>query len=181
MDWWHNAVVSNFHSSWSVYADGYRGAADALFEVTAADRKKNDSLVYPIVFLYRQYLELSFKGMLRDAARAVGHEVQIIHTHNLREVWDALRPLLKKALQVDPSDDELQVVTNCVEQFAKSDPASETFRYPERTDGFAANHAHTHINLRQLRKEMANVHVVVDSIWNLLVIRGDLTQEMLGE
>ena len=38
-DWWHNAVVSNFHSSWYIYAEGYRKAADSLVE--AANRDEN--------------------------------------------------------------------------------------------------------------------------------------------
>jgi hypothetical protein len=40
-DWWHNAVVSQWHSSWYVYAEGYRRAADALVEVAAAEREKS--------------------------------------------------------------------------------------------------------------------------------------------
>ena len=178
-DWWHNAVVSKWHSSWYVYAEGYRRAADALAEVAAADRGENDALVYPIVFLYRQYLELSFKGMLRDAAFAAGAEPPGIASHSLPKVWATLQPLLKDALDQDLKAVEWQILTNCVDQFAKSDPTSQTFRYPVQKDGAPADHVTTHINLRQLRDEMANAHLVIDCIWNYLVVRGDLRQEML--
>lgn len=179
-DWWHNAVVSEFHSSWYVYADGYRQAAAHLVETASLDRSRNDFLVYPIVFLYRQYLELSFKGMLRDVSWLRGDDPPLFSSHSLTTIWNRLRPLLREAIG---DDDEIhwQVLTNCVEEFSRCDPSSQTFRYPESRDGSPAGHTVTHINLRRLRDEMDNAYAVIDSLWNYLVVLTDWEQDRRDE
>jgi hypothetical protein len=52
-----------------VYALGYRTAADALIERVAG--MDQDALVYPIVFCYRQYLELLLKSRHRRGSEVL--------------------------------------------------------------------------------------------------------------
>jgi hypothetical protein len=67
-DWWMNACV-NWGGGWTLYAIGYRNAGDVLVERVEQDRGEADALVYPIVFCYRQYLELMLKDTLMEARR----------------------------------------------------------------------------------------------------------------
>jgi hypothetical protein len=63
-DWWHNACVGWSRDQWMGYAEGYKLAADLLVQHVVDTRSKQDFLVYPIVFLYRQALEVALKHLL---------------------------------------------------------------------------------------------------------------------
>jgi hypothetical protein len=53
---------------------GFRLAADLAVEHVVTTGNDQDSLVYPVVFGYRQYLELRLKGLLRDASRLLDEQ-----------------------------------------------------------------------------------------------------------
>ncbi|HMK50182.1 MAG TPA: hypothetical protein VK435_09020, partial [Thermodesulfovibrionales bacterium] len=63
-DWWHNACLNYMHDSWPAYIIGYKKAADILVRHIKQKRRSQDTLVYPIIFLYRQYLELAIKNLI---------------------------------------------------------------------------------------------------------------------
>lgn len=48
---------------WDTYAMGYKRAGDILVQYVADNDWDQDFLVYPITFLYRQYLELRLKEL----------------------------------------------------------------------------------------------------------------------
>ncbi len=52
--------------SWPIYTAGFKKAADLLVKNarTAYDR---NTLIFPVLFLYRQYIELSLKEIIGDA------------------------------------------------------------------------------------------------------------------
>ena len=52
--------------------DGYKTAADLMVEAAASDRLSRDTLVFPIIFNYRQFLELSLKYQLATFGPEVG-------------------------------------------------------------------------------------------------------------
>ena len=51
--WWHNACLNYMPDDWHLYTIGYKQAADALVENCAMTHRHLDSLVFPIVFLYK--------------------------------------------------------------------------------------------------------------------------------
>jgi len=64
-DWYSNAVLNSRRDNLSLYAVGYKRAGEMLVEAVVQSRKDYDSLVFPIVFVYRQYLELRLKQLIR--------------------------------------------------------------------------------------------------------------------
>lgn len=66
-DWWNKACLALGHDRWSIYAIGYKDAADLLVDNIEGNGRQHDFLVYPIVFLYRQYLELAIKDVISHA------------------------------------------------------------------------------------------------------------------
>jgi hypothetical protein len=51
---------------WSVYAAGYKEAANLIAEQTMGKRVyKKYAMIYPIMYLYRHYLELQLKNLIR--------------------------------------------------------------------------------------------------------------------
>jgi hypothetical protein len=176
-DWWHNAVVDPYRPSWYIYAAGYLRAAESLIGQVSTRRSEIDFLVYPIIFLYRQYLELSLKYISADAEALARAYKEPLRTHRLDLLWSRGRAAIEAAL---PGTDltDLAVVDNCIVQFAALDPSSETFRYPVRKDGAPVHLPVTHINLRNLSEEMANVARVIESFSNYILVQLDLQRDM---
>jgi hypothetical protein len=49
-----------------LFAEGYKTAADILVKQVVEHSSHQDTLVYPIVFLYQQHIELRFKEIIRE-------------------------------------------------------------------------------------------------------------------
>ncbi len=100
-------------------SSGYKDAADELVDRTRSDPITRNSLVYPIIFCYRHYLELTLKTMIAQYGRAAGMK-PIWNTHDLTKLWGAF---VKMRGQFLPDSDEADaIVADCVAQFAKIDP-----------------------------------------------------------
>lgn len=61
---------------------GYKMAADLMVGHVAQSRHDGDALVFPIIFNYRQFVELSPKYLIATYGRSVGVEAQW-NTHDL--------------------------------------------------------------------------------------------------
>ena len=57
------AWIPQTAAQWHRYADGYKEAAERLYE--SWRQLSDDSLVFPLVFLYRHYTELRVKELLQ--------------------------------------------------------------------------------------------------------------------
>lgn len=77
-------------SAWSLYADGYKEAADALVERVEKRAGSQDTLVYPILFLYRQYFELQLKLSIRTVRRFLDEGHTFPQGHRLERLWSEL-------------------------------------------------------------------------------------------
>ena len=74
-------------------------AADAALDLAKAERHHTDFLVYPILFLYRQYLEISLKEILLYAEELRDGNMDIPGTHNF-PVQELVPQLTVEALVV---------------------------------------------------------------------------------
>ena len=89
-----------------IYAAGYKDAADALVGALAERKASLDSVVYPLVFLYRLVLELQLKLILPLARRLAGKEAVADHQHGLMPLWNELRRHLE---QINPREDDKEL------------------------------------------------------------------------
>jgi len=119
---------------WYFYINGYKDAADLLVThaATEGDPRK---LGYPILFLYRQHLELALKELIRDCRRLLGWHEAFPKTHRIDELWRICRGLFDEISPGMSNNDEIQQTTRLIAEFCKIDPTSEAFRYPEDKDG----------------------------------------------
>lgn len=135
-----------------LYAAGYREAASVLVGHIESRRRHQDALVYPILFLYRQYLELKLKSLIRDVRGLLENPGRVPQTHKIDELWNTCRPLL---LEIEPKGDkELQRIDALITEFSRIDPTSTAFRYPEDRSGGASLPGVSRINLRHVRDLM---------------------------
>jgi hypothetical protein len=152
-DWWQNACVNYMHDPWFTYAEGYRRGAEILAEQTTATNGELDTLVYPIVYLYRQYIELALKILVRDISLLIDVPRESINTHDLATLWARVEALLCRAFPEEATG-ELQPVQETLSELASVDPKSDAFRYPVTAKGAASIPGMSHINIAHFRERI---------------------------
>lgn len=103
------------------YINSYKEAGDTLVE-----EKIPDLLLFPIMFSYRQYLELLLKNICEKRMDTEEYRNLIKKaSHNLTIIWD----VVKVKIQYEVSSDDINLIAEVVEIFSSIDPYSFTFRY----------------------------------------------------
>ena len=149
-DWWMNACLDWSHDPSELYIVGYKDAADLLVKTVASGQGTADSLIFPIVFLYRHYIELRLKSLIEDGRRLLDHEYNHKSEHQLSKLWPPVKDIL---LEVFPDEDKKQydAIDSLIEQFENVDPRSTSFRYPKDLSGNkSVNFDIPRVNLRNL-------------------------------
>lgn len=156
-DWYHNACLNWRYDNWDLYASGYKNAGDILVQYVVDTRSERDTLVFPIVFTYRQYLELRCKEIIRVGRMLLDQDSEFPKTHDLRVLWDMCRLLIS---EIEPSatEEDLEAIDEAIEQFCAVDPKSESFRYPvDRRGNSSIPQTLRIINVRRLRDAVNRV------------------------
>lgn len=161
-DWENNACVNYFDSELA-YVEGYYLGGDRLVAYVEATKRDQDFLVYPITYLYRHYLELSFKRIRRMGFRLLDWELDAKAEHRLLVLWADCRTAIKEVWPKDADGPDVKAFETCIREFAQMDPNGTAFRYPLAMNGEASLPEDLqHINLRQLRDVMRKLHGMID-------------------
>lgn len=179
--WQFNACLNYGLDNWAVYSDGYKEAADILVHALLAGRATLDTVVYPLAFLYRQYLELRLKQLARDCSRLLETEYQLKTTHRLDLLWAEARRLLLEA-EAKWGDRSTAIEFNVVDEtlaaFAAIDGTSMAFRYPEDRDQIPHNSDLKYVNIVALASGMQAAQEVLEGAATTVSIWLDWQQEM---
>jgi len=161
----HNNACLNFMPDMSLgYIDGYKMAADELAIKIHETGVDQDYLVYPIVFLYRQHLELLLKNIIKSARKALGTNEQGHPTHHkILNLWPLAKDLRKQIWGKDHPI-EFKFVDHVIKEFSVYDPDSMAFRYPENKEGTIPNQGLKHINTRLLAESIAKSS---NTLWDI--------------
>ena len=140
---WRANAQLEVHGDWYPYVAGYKDAADKVVEAAINDFP--DNLVYPIMFLYRHYLEIMIKQMLREfrslqpyLKKSYGNteynpklptEKDPIVKHNLMSIWKELRELIEESWSNEENLSFLVDVEHRIKEFHDIDQGSVSFRY----------------------------------------------------
>jgi hypothetical protein len=155
-----NACLDFTPAKWLGYIGGYRKAAEALIAHVEQTLRDQDYLIFPVMFLWRQHLELQLKFIIYEGQGAFQVSGPRRNTHNLRNLWDEARSLIEK----HPSSNTLDLsdVESTITELDAIDPGSDGFRYPVDVKGNPTlTGAPQRINLR-------NAHDVLGRLSNLL-------------
>ena len=161
-DWYLNACLHVGDEDWDTYAMGYKRASDILVQYVADANWDQDFLVYPIAFLYRQYLELRLKELIFVSSRLLDQDVRIPKTHDLVSLWRQARPNLEAVWPGSETHTQLDTVEDRLKELCAIDAGSYAFRYPKDTEGVATLSGLVHINLKQLRDVIQGISLVLD-------------------
>jgi len=119
-----------------VYAISYKEAGDILVK-EAINNKKQDMLIYPIIFCYRHFIELILKDFsemilsyikklgINDWSRLENKIEESQTTHNIKKWLEIFREGLNLLKEDIP-----QEIESTINQFHQIDSTSQRFRYP---------------------------------------------------
>ncbi len=139
-----------FGEGWQTVANGYKQAGDLLADAVIAALPDDSPLVFPMLYCYRHFVELSAKDLIQKAGPFSGEPLEkkdLVHLleqmmnrlnsavpneHN-ELAW--LRDTESGPIKVSHSLGEYrQAFQTWCERFAKADPDSFRYRYPSRRD-----------------------------------------------
>ncbi|MEQ8228414.1 MAG: hypothetical protein RIA64_10045 [Rhodospirillales bacterium] len=132
---------------------GYKLAADLLVDQTEKEPWLRSKLVFPIIFCYRHYIELTLKDILQNYG-VLGSLEPNTATHDLKSLWHDFRALIDQINDSGPDDISSSVVERWVMEFAKIDPSSQVFRYPTNNIGVPFSEGHESVDLLNLHMIM---------------------------
>jgi hypothetical protein len=165
-DWWNNACVNYSPGAWYQYIIGYKRAAERLCDSLASDRSYADFLVYPIIFLYRQYIELILKYLLLRGKPLFNEKFDLKNAnHEIPPLWKECCGVLRRTFPNDTTlEHDIECIDGIISQLTTIDKSSMTFRYPVDKDGNPMLTSTIKlINLRNLSEVMRRVATFFDS------------------
>ncbi|QKJ89256.1 hypothetical protein PMPD1_4357 (plasmid) [Paramixta manurensis] len=152
----HNNACLNYQPGTALaYAEGYRLAADILTAHIENTSRDQDTLVYPVLFLYRHHLELAMKYLIRLCRQLVAEPEQYgTDGHDLNRLWEQARKIVRDADETFPAKN-FSLTGALVKQFVRADSRSTAFRYDLTRENGPSLPEITHINLRRFREKFS--------------------------
>lgn len=161
-----NAVLDHWTGVGDFHAQGYRKAADVLLRRFLDDpvgtANERDSLVLPILFLFRHYLEIRFKDLIVYGLALSGKKAQWRHGHDLPALWVEVK-LVCEAVYGQSLARQLEKIEVCVAELSRLDPDSTAFRYPRDSKG-KPMFEHLVIGLGHLHAALSEIGDILDGV-----------------
>lgn len=161
-----NAVIDYWTSVGDFHAEGFKRAVERLLQYTLDDIDHasfdRNTLILPILALFRHYLELRFKEIIVSGDSLTGAPACWPWGHDLRQLWDRCRRICENVLSSDLAD-ALDLVGRCVDEFVTLDPKCENFRYPLDRNGQRPTQ-HLVIGLKNLADVVEKVSTLLDGV-----------------
>ncbi len=150
------------------YIFGYKKAGDILSDsvMESQDIKKCDTLIFPVVFLYRQYLELEMKSIYKKFSGENKESISSVIkdcSHSLLKIWNKIKPILNKYSKKEEKGD-IENVEKYIKQFHEMDKTSLTFRYSTDKNLNEVRDKASRINYRILKERMDELEMFFDSV-----------------
>lgn len=181
-NWKYNAVFPTFDSTGIAYVRGYFEAAEYLVDNFL--KMIQDFAIYPTMFLYRHYIELSLKNILYllEGYHGISRD-KPWDQHRLLVIWNAIKPLLFKC--ESSYTKHWREAQNCIEEFHSIDEKSLTFRYHITNTNDPSIQGHTHINILQVQKIVrvlsSYLEMISEGIYMEIELRTEYEAEMRAE
>jgi hypothetical protein len=146
-----------------MYLVGFKRAGDMIVAAAQADDQNPDDLFFPVAYLYRHHLELMLKDLVNLGIRLgslCGCEY-ILGGHNLQELWNKAKQLIKEAWP-DPPGEDFKAAEKMIGEFHKLDPTGQAFRFACDKRG------NPHLKNAPQRIDLINLKSAVDSLSTFL-------------
>lgn len=187
-DWKNNACLNWSLDTMPLYIDGYRKAADNLVHGVIESSQDQDVLVFPIAFLYRQYIELQLKYIIRESRIVLSTGNGFPEHHKINDLWNVANELMQDIIKNVDSTANTYITNKDIEQigqiitnFVELDPDSFSFRYPKDKKGNKNLEGVTHINLRNLHEQIELLRVKLEKFDLVLALISDYQSDLRAD
>lgn len=166
-----NADIGWMNNKSPFYNEGYKSAAREL-TINYANRPVNekDTLVFPIVFLYRQYIELTLKDLIRELDNKLGYTRtdNILAQHKLLPLWDTAIKQYNSFIKTKNISLIFTSTSNkerlIVNQFNQIDEDSFSFRYASDKKGNETLECVEYISVNNFKNQIELVVTYIEKM-----------------
>lgn len=169
-DWQFNACINWSPDPLDLYVMGYKDAAEILIKQAQKKKNINDFLIYPICFLYRQYIELRLKEIIQSGRVLLEKGFGFPQHHKLYELWKTAKSIIIEAFSNENEQLNLSFIEHIISEFSKIDPDSLAFRYPYDKKGNNLLSGIKYINLRHLSDNINKFGKEIDGISTVISV-----------
>lgn len=124
--------ISNPTDSFYLYSEGYKLTGNLIYNEMIINSKYNNLLIYPLVFNYRQHIELSLKKLIVLGFEKLKISGVFIEVHNLERLWLQLKNDILIHLPNEIEKTYIDNVERILIEFNTIDNAC-AFRFPIKT------------------------------------------------
>ena len=178
-------LASLSNTSWVVYAEGFKHAAEILIRNVTTTFEIN-TVIFPIIALFRQYVELTLKEILSYGQYLEEHVVRQ-GGHDLKNLWAAAKSYIRKHCD-DIKNEKINRVELLICELHDLDPTSEATRYPyvkskTASSGLIESFSYETkpINLDDLAGKITELGVLLKSVANYMAVCQDFEAEFRRE
>jgi hypothetical protein len=142
-DWPLNACIEQWGDVDRAYIVGFHTAALQLTESMCENPSDQDTVVYPILYLYRHHIEMLLKSILRLSVEFLDEPIsgnlrRKLEQHDVQQLWRAieprLNPICERAQHNSIPLEDKQGITAYMQQLNDYDPSGVSFRYGRERD-----------------------------------------------
>lgn len=153
--------------SWDSYCIAYKDAADILVQHIESINYRRDDLVYPIMFLYRHFLELVIKKLIIKATvydQDIKLPKKFYNLHQLDKLWSICEEYLLKALPdlTDKDKDDFEEIDRIIKEFCTRDKYSTEFRYSDDKGSGLSIQPNTQFPITVIREIIWKIYSILD-------------------
>lgn len=161
-EWYLNAELHVTPDEWDTYAEGHKSAGDIAVQYVVENNWYQDFLVYPIVFVYRHYLELRLKELYFVSSRLLDQHVDMPTGHDLLVCWNRVRSNIETVWSDARTKHTLDIIEDRLKELNSVDIRSDSFRYPVDKQGKPTLAGLRHINLKHLKEVVQGISNFLD-------------------
>ena len=177
-DWQANACLNWSHDPIELYAIGFKEAGDRIVEYVLTKARDQDVLIYPIAFLYRHYIELRLKEIIREGRILLEEGNDFPKHHKIWDLWCTAKKIAIKAFENEDVPPDLKYAEHVINEFSRIDPESFSFRYPTTKQGDKTLDRVKYVNIRRLAMHVEELSRDLEGISTGISVYRDWQQEM---
>ena len=145
-----------------VYREAYFDAGKVLAQALC-ENDRNWPLIYPMLFCFRHFVELSLKAVIEIYCKLLEQnpQIELAKEHGPMKLWNEAKRLINEAAPPrDSTDDTDTHVERCLNELNQFDKGSQLFRYPTDKKGESVENRLPRLDLAQFFGTMENLQAL---------------------
>ena len=164
-DWDNNSIIRRHSSNeWIFYVEGYKIAAEKLIDEVLSTQNERDTLIYPIVFLYRHYIEIQLKEIIQTGSVLLDEKRKLAKGHELFPLWLIAKIIINKIWVSDIDNKSINEAEEIIKSVCIIDTKSDSFRFPFDNKGQQTLKGISVINVRELKENITPLVQFLDGV-----------------